>query len=96
MISPYSVLAQQLYAQRLNPLPIKPGTKRPALVGWQRFCSEEMPSSLVAKFTKSNIAYGVGLALGYRGVVGIDVDTDECPDPGGHFCIAANPGSEAW
>ena len=77
MISPYSVLAQQLYAQGLNPLPIKPGTKRPALVGWQRFCSEEMPSSLVAKFTMSNIAYGVGLALGYRGVVGIDVDTDD-------------------
>ena len=77
MISPYSVLAQQLYAQGLNPLPIKPGTKRPALVGWQRFCSEEMPSSLVAKFTKSSIAYGVGLALGYRGVIGIDVDTDD-------------------
>ena len=77
MISPYSVLAQQLYAQGLNPLPIKPGTKRPALLGWQRFCSEEMPSSLVAKFTKSSIAYGVGLALGYRGVIGIDVDTDD-------------------
>ena len=77
MISPYSVLAQQLYAQGLNPLPIKPGTKRPALLGWQRFCSEEMPSSLVAKFTQSSIAYGVGLALGYRGVVGIDVDTDD-------------------
>ena len=77
MISPYSVLAQQLYAQRLNPLPIKPGTKRPALLGWQRFCSEEMPSCLVAKFTKSSIAYGVGLALGYRGVIGIDVDTDD-------------------
>ena len=77
MISPYSVLAQQLYAQGLNPLPIKPDTKRPALLGWQRFCSEEMPSSVVAKFTKSSIAYGVGLALGYRGVIGIDVDTDD-------------------
>ena len=31
----------------------------------------------MAKFTMSNIAYGVGLALGYRGVVGIDVDTDD-------------------
>ena len=49
MISPYSVLAQQLYAQGLNPLPIMPGTKRPALLGWQRFCSEEMPSSACEK-----------------------------------------------
>ena len=69
--------APALHAAGFNPLPIKPGTKRPALLGWQRFCSEEMPSSLVAKFAQSSIAYGVGLALGYRGVVGIDVDTDD-------------------
>ena len=37
MISPYSVLAQQLYAQGLNPLPIKPGTKRAALLGSSDF-----------------------------------------------------------
>ena len=69
--------APALHAAGFNPLPILPGTKRPALLGWQRFCSEEMPSSLVAKFTQSSIAYGVGLALGYRGVIGIDVDTDD-------------------
>ena len=69
--------APALHATGFNPLPILPRTKRPALLGWQRFCSEEMPSSLVAKLAKSSIAYGVGLALGYRGVIGIDVDTDD-------------------
>ena len=68
--------APALHATGFNPLPILPGTKRPALLGWQRFCSEEMPSSGVAKFTQSSIAYGVGLAPGTV-VVGIDVDTDD-------------------
>ena len=76
MISAYRNEAQKLHAQGLNPLPIVPGTKRPALRGWQRFCSEPMPIALVKSHTVSATPFGIGLALGYRGLVAVDIDTE--------------------
>jgi hypothetical protein len=74
---PYQETASQLHAIGFNPLPIVPGTKRPAMAGWQRWCAEPMPGALLGRFAGSPIAYGIGLALGWRGLVCIDVDSDD-------------------
>jgi hypothetical protein len=76
-IFPYREIAPALHAAGYHPLPILAGTKRPALSAWQRFCAEPMPESLVEQYAQSPLAYGIGIALGWHGVVAIDIDSDD-------------------
>ena len=77
MIFPYRQHAPALRARGFNPIPIRPGTKRPALTGWQEWCTEPIPADLVAHLASSPVPYGIGLALGYRGLVAFDCDSDD-------------------
>lgn len=76
MIRPYRDYAATLLASGFNPIPIVPRTKRPALRGWQTYCSVPMPAELVQRYVDAPRPFGIGLALGFRGLVAIDVDTD--------------------
>jgi hypothetical protein len=73
----FSDTAFPLLAAGFSPVPVVWRTKRPALSGWPRCCSEPLHADVIERFARSPIPYGVGLALGYRGLVAIDIDTDD-------------------
>jgi hypothetical protein len=72
----FAVAAPALLAAGHSPLPIVPGTKRPALAGWQAACRAPLPAEVFARFARSPTPYGVGVALGHGGLVAIDIDTE--------------------
>lgn len=80
--SAYALTAPALIAAGYSAVPIMPGAKRPGLgpdrglVGWERFCDEPPRENLVAGWSRSP-DLGVGVALGFRGVVAIDIDSDD-------------------
>ena len=80
--SPYALTAPALIAKGYSAIPIMPGAKRPGLgpdrglVGWERFCDEPPRENLVAGWSRSP-DLGVGVALGFRDVVAIDIDSDD-------------------
>lgn len=77
MHKPFAEIALPLLAAGYSPIPIVPGTKRPALKGWQRLCNEPLSRDDIARFARSPIAYGVGIALGFNGLIAIDIDTED-------------------
>lgn len=77
MHKPFRDTAFRLIEAGHSPVPIVPGTKRPALAGWQRLCNAPLSPDEIERIARSPIAYGVGVALGFNGLVAIDVDTDD-------------------
>jgi hypothetical protein len=66
----YSELAQQLLDQGYEPLPIRPGQKRPAVEGWTTVKIDE---ALVDDWCARFGSCGVGLRTGYLVAVDIDI-----------------------
>jgi hypothetical protein len=77
MQKPFREIVLPLIAAGYSPIPIVPGTKRPALAGWQRLCNAPLLPDDIERFAHSPIAYGVGVALGFNGLIAIDIDTDD-------------------
>ena len=77
MNNPFRETASLLIAAGYSPVPILPNTKRPALAGWQRLCDAPLSPDEIERFARSPIAYGVGVALGFNGLIAIDIDTDD-------------------
>lgn len=77
MKGPFAENAARLVAAGHSPLPILPGTKRPALAGWQRLCDLPLSLDEIERFARSPIPYGVGLALGFNGLIAIDIDAED-------------------
>lgn len=77
MIYPFAMQGPMLHVAGFHPLPVVPATKRPAPSGWQRYCREPMPAEFVARYTEAATPYGTALALGCRGLVVVDIDTDQ-------------------
>ena len=77
MHKPFRETALPLLAAGYSPLPILPGTKRPALAGWQRLCDTLLSPDEIERFARSPFSYGVGVALGFNGLIAIDIDTDD-------------------
>ena len=50
--------------------------KRPVETNWSRWCSQPQAPGYRHRWAKSSIAYDVGVALGFNGLLAIDVDTD--------------------
>jgi hypothetical protein len=73
---PFRGFARGLLARGFSPIPILPGQKRPALPVWQRACELPLSPDTIGRLEKSTVNYGVGIALGFNGLVAIDVDTD--------------------
>jgi hypothetical protein len=76
MHKPFREIALPLLSAGYSPIPIIPGTKRPALAGWQRLCEAPLSPDKIERFTGSPIAYGVGVALGFNRLIAIDIDAD--------------------
>jgi hypothetical protein len=77
MHQPFRDNALPLLAGGYSPIPILPGTKRPALKGWQRLCKAPLTPDEIDRFSRSPIFYGIGVALGFGGLIAIDIDTDD-------------------
>jgi hypothetical protein len=77
MHRPFSEIASQLLLGGYSPVPILRGTKRPALTGWQRLCLTPLTPREIERFARSPLCYGVGVALGFNGLVAVDCDTDD-------------------
>jgi hypothetical protein len=72
--TPFASTAARLRAVGYSPLPLI--GKRPVEVGWQRRASVPLGIEDIANWaTRSD--FNIGVAMGYRGVVGIDIDTDD-------------------
>ena len=74
MKNSFAETALPLLAAGYSPIPILPGTKRPAFAGWQRCCDVPMARHEVKRFAASRTSYGTGVALGRR-LLAIDIDT---------------------
>jgi Bifunctional DNA primase/polymerase, N-terminal len=77
MNHPFREFASLLVAAGHSPVPIVPNTKRPALAGWQRLCDAPLSPAEIERFARSPIAFGLGAALGFNGLIAIDIDTDD-------------------
>lgn len=51
--------------------------KRPVEKNWSHWCSQPQAPGYRHGWAKSSIAYNVGVALGFNGLVAIDIDTDD-------------------
>ena len=77
MQKPFLETALPLLEAGYSPVPIVPGTKRPGLSGWQRLCDAPLSPDEIERLARSPIAYGVGVASGFNGLIAIDIDTDD-------------------
>ena len=73
----FSLAETNLRRNGYSPIPILPNTKRPALAGWSAHCGSVMASTAIGRYAASRLAYGVGVALGYGGLIGIDLDSED-------------------
>jgi hypothetical protein len=80
MSSIFAQVAPALVAGCYSPLPILPGTKRPALSGWEKYCNEAPAVTFVAGYSRAP-AMGVGIACGFGGLIAVDLDDDSLIDP---------------
>jgi hypothetical protein len=77
MQKPFRETALTLLVAGYSPVPILPRTKRPAFAGWQRLCDAPLTADEIEHFARSPISYGVGVALGFSGLIAIDIDTND-------------------
>ena len=71
--------------------------KRPVEKNWSRWCSQPQAPGYRHGWAKSSIAYNVGVALGFNGLVAIDIDTDDIALIRSIIAVLpADTGSEAW
>ena len=71
--SPYAIACQEW--PDLNLLALT--GKRPVEKNWSRWCSQPQAPGYRHGWAKSSDAYNVGVALGFNGLVAIDIDTDD-------------------
>lgn len=66
-----------LLANGYSPMPLRPVSQAPFLPDWTRLCREPLPAREVQRYALSPVTYNVGLALGHRGLIAVDRDTDD-------------------
>jgi hypothetical protein len=73
----FAYAESELRRNGYSPIPILPNTKRPALAGWSAHCGSVMTGTAIGRYATSRLAYGIGVALGYGGLIGIDLDSED-------------------
>ena len=73
----FRAFAETLLDAGYSPLPIIPGRKKPALRAWSGFCAAPMPRGRIQDYGARWPRASLGVALGYAGVVALDVDTED-------------------
>jgi hypothetical protein len=78
--SAYAIAGANLIANGFSAIPIDPMGKRPDAclgMGWQRFCNR-LPTQLeVDLWSKRPVGVGVALGAASRGLVVIDIDSED-------------------
>jgi hypothetical protein len=77
MTGAFRTFAEALLDAGYSPLPVIPGRKKPALRAWSNFCVEPMPRGRIQSYGVRWPRASLGLALGYAGVIALDVDTGD-------------------
>jgi hypothetical protein len=72
---PFAAIWGPLFVSGHSPLPTR--GQACCVPDWTRYCHEPMNPADFERFSRSAIAYNVSVALGHRGLVAIDRDTDE-------------------
>jgi hypothetical protein len=68
----------QPYLERgYSPLPIRSGAKRPIINAWSAFCERQPTLEEAEPWARQYPGAGIGIALGYRGLIGMDFDSDD-------------------
>ena len=73
----FRLFAEALLDAGYSPLPIVPGQKKPALREWSNFCAAPMLRTRIQSYGARWPRASLGLALGYAGVIALDVDTED-------------------
>jgi hypothetical protein len=58
-------------------MPLRPGSKIAFILGWQGLAINPLSADACERYAGSPLPYNVGIALGYRGLVICDRDTDD-------------------
>ena len=74
---PFASFAEALLEAGYSPLPIIPGRKKPALREWSNYCAAPMPWGRIRDYGARWPRASLGVALGYAGLVALDVDTED-------------------
>jgi hypothetical protein len=77
MTGAFRTFAEALLDAGYSPLPIIPGRKKPAIKEWSDFCAAPMPRGRIQDYGARWPRASLGVALGYAGVVALDVDTED-------------------
>jgi hypothetical protein len=73
----FRMFAEALFDGGYSPLPVVPGQKKPALREWSNFCAEPLPRPRIRSYGARRPRASLGVALGYAGVIALDVDTED-------------------
>ena len=76
MTGAFRSFAAALLDAGYSPLPVVPGRKKPALKEWSNFCAEPMTLAHIWDYRARWPQASLGVALGYSGVIALDVDTE--------------------
>ena len=71
----FLTFAEALLDAGYSPLPVIPGRKKPALKGWSNYCETPLSRERIRDYAGRWPEAGLGLALGYGGVIALDIDT---------------------
>lgn len=77
MTGAFRTFAEVLLNAGYSPLPIIPGRKKPALREWSNFCAAPLPLDRIKGYGARWPRASLGVALGYAGVIALDVDTED-------------------
>ena len=75
MTGPFAEYAAALLQAGYSPLPIISGRKKPALKGWSALCETPLSLGYIRDYSSRWPMAGLGVALGYAGVLAVDLDT---------------------
>ncbi len=73
----FRMFAETLLDGGYSPLPVVPGQKKPGLREWSNFCVEPMTRPRIRSCGARRPRASLGVALGYAGVIALDVDTED-------------------
>jgi len=97
----FHTYAEPLIHGGYSPLPIVPGEKRPAVKAWSNRCTTPLTLEETRAYAARWPLAGLGVALGFNGVIAIDVDTEVAAHIAAICAVvppspAAKAGAKGW